>query len=266
MNESILEVRGVSAGYKNRPVLTGVDLTLGRGKVYSVIGPNGCGKTTLLRVIGRSLKPTAGEVLLDGENVFRTNTKKIARKMAILTQSHAEKQDVTVRELAFYGRYAHGSLFRGNTAEDRAAVDWALARTNLTALADRKLHALSGGERQRAWIAMSLAQKPSLLLLDEPTTYLDVAHQLEIMELIARLGAEEGITVLSVLHDLTHAARYSDELIVLSGGAVVRRGDPWEVLGSGVLRDVFRVEAEITRDGETGRPIVYAKRATGYEL
>ena len=263
-NEKILEVRGVSAGYKNNSVLENVDLTVERGKVYSIIGPNGCGKTTLLRVMSRSMKPTGGKVLLDGSDIFRTNTKKVARKMAILAQSNATMSDVTVRKLVSYGRYAHKEWWQGNAAEDTDIVDWAIRRTNLSGYEERKINTLSGGERQRAWIAMSLAQKPELLLLDEPTTYLDISHQLEIMELVSALNREEGITILMVLHDINHAARYSDELVVMKDHGIYRQGDPWEVLSSGdVLSDVFRIEAEITRDTETGKPIFYAKKVKG---
>ena len=260
MNEIILQVNGVSAGYRNHPVLDNVSLSVKRGGIYSIIGPNGCGKTTLLRVISRSMKPTKGEVLLDGENIFRTNTKKVARKMAILAQSNTTMSDVSVRKLVTYGRYAHKEWWQGNSTEDSDIVDWAIARTNLRGYEDRKINTLSGGERQRAWIAMSLAQRPEILLLDEPTTYLDISHQLEIMELVTRLNREEGITIVMVLHDINHAARYSDELVVMCDHGIRTTGEPWTVLEGGVLRDVFRVDAEITREAETGKPIFYAKK------
>ena len=259
-NDTILEVKGISAGYKNNPVLKGVDLAVKRGRIYSIIGPNGCGKTTLLRVMSRSIKPSGGKVLLDGCDVFRTNTKKVARKMAILAQSNATMSDVTVRKLVSYGRYAHKEWWQGSSAEDGEIVDWAIRRTNLTGYEDRRINTLSGGERQRAWIAMSLAQKPEILLLDEPTTYLDISHQLEIMELVTALNRDEGITIVMVLHDINHAARYSDELVVMHDHGIRVTGEPWEVLAGGVLRDVFRVDAEITREEETGKPIFYAKK------
>ena len=263
MSDIILEVKGVSAGYRNHPVIENVDLSLRRGGVYSIIGPNGCGKTTLLRVISRSMKPTKGEILLDGANIFKTNTKKVAQKMAILAQNNIAMSDVTVGKLVTYGRYAHKEWWQGSTEEDSKIVAWAIEKTNLRGYEERKINTLSGGERQRAWIAMALAQKPDLLLLDEPTTYLDISHQLEVLELISRLNREEGITILMVLHDINHAARYSDELIVIHEHGVYRRGEPWEVLEGGVLRDVFRVEAEITREEETGKPIFYAKKMLG---
>ena len=259
----ILEVKGLHAGYKDHPVLENVDLTIERGRIYSIIGPNGCGKTTLLRAMSRSLRPTGGEILLDGANIFRTNTKKVARKMAILSQSNHVMGDVTVRRLVSYGRYAHKEWWQGGSEEDTRIVDWAIRRVSLSGYEERKLGTLSGGERQRAWIAMALAQKPEILLLDEPTTYLDISHQLEIMELVASLNREEGITILMVLHDLGQAARYSDEMIVVHDYGVYRKGDPWAVLSEDVLSDVFRIEADLTRDEESGKPILYARRVKG---
>lgn len=260
MKNVILEVENITAGYKNHPVLDGINLQLQRGKIYSVIGPNGCGKTTLLRVMSRNMKPISGRVLLDGKDIFKTNTKLVARKMAILSQSNTTMSDVTVEKLVAYGRYAHKQWWEGNDTLDKDVVTWALRRTNLEDFRQRKINSLSGGERQRAWIAMSLAQKPEILLLDEPTTYLDISHQLEIMELVSRLNREEGITVLMVLHDINHALRYSDELIVMNGSGIYQTGAPWELLQGDLLRDVFHVEAEITREEESGKPIFYAKR------
>lgn len=263
MNETILQINGVSAGYKNHPVIENVSLSVRRGGIYSIIGPNGCGKTTLLRVISRAMRPTAGEVLLDGENIFHTNTKKVARKMAILSQSNNTMSDVTVEKLVSYGRFAHKDFWQGNSAEDKDIIAWAIRRTNLSGYETRKINTLSGGERQRAWIAMSLAQKPEILLLDEPTTYLDISHQLEILELVKTLNREENITILMVLHDINQAARYSDELVVIHNHGVYQTGDPWDVLSGDVLREVFRVEAEITRDSDSGKPIFYAKKILG---
>jgi len=167
--------------------------------------------------------------------------------------------DVSVKALVQYGRYAHQDWWRGKSAEDEEIVDWAIGRTNLRGYENRKINTLSGGEQQRAWIAMSIAQKPKLLLLDEPTTYLDISHQLEIMELVVSLNLEDGITIVMVLHDINHAARFADRMVVISGNKVYMEGRPWDVLAGNVLEDVFRVNAEITNDTETGRPIFYAK-------
>lgn len=260
MSSVILQTEKLCVGYREHRVLESVDLSIQRGRVYSIIGPNGCGKTTLMRTLSRAIRPSAGKVLLDGQDIFKMNTRLVARKVGILSQSNATMSDVTVRTLVQYGRFAHKKWWRGGTGEDTAIVDWALEKTGMKDYSERRIGSLSGGERQRAWIAMSVAQRPELLLLDEPTTYLDISHQLEIMELIARLNREEGITIVMVLHDINHAARYSDELIVLHDRRICRQGDPWDILESDVLRTVFRVEADITRDRENGTPVFYARR------
>jgi len=258
--DSILTVKDLAAGYNKRRIIEGIDLEIERGKIYAIVGPNGCGKTTLLRVLSRSLKPREGTVLLDGSSIFEMNTKKVAQKMAVLSQNNNSASDVSVKTLVSYGRYAHKAWWQGNDAIDTEVVAWAIEKTNLSGYEERKINTLSGGERQRAWIAMALAQKPQILLLDEPTTYLDISHQLEVMELIQRLNREEGITILMVLHDINHAARYADRLIVMRDGGIVSEGDPWEVLQHGMLSDVFGVDAVLAREAESGKPIFYAKK------
>ena len=260
MKNAVIKVNNLSVEYKDNKILEDIDLEIERGKVYSIIGPNGCGKTTLIRAMSRNLKPNRGEVLLDGQNIFKTKTKLVARKMAVLGQNNTSMSDVDVKTLVQYGRFAHKPWWEGQSGGDNEIVDWALEKTGMTSFANRKLNSLSGGERQRAWLAMAVAQKPEVLLLDEPTTYLDIAHQLEIMELVSRLNREDGITIVMVLHDMNHAARYSDELIVLKDKKICRRGDPWKVIGEGVLEDVFCVEAEIINDPELNKPVFYAKR------
>ncbi len=260
MSDVILQTEKLSVGYREHAVIEDIDLSIQRGKVYSIIGPNGCGKTTLMRTISRGIKPSSGRILLDGQDIFKMNTRLVARKVGMLSQTNETMSDVTVRTLVQYGRFAHKKWWRGATKEDTAIVEWALRTTGMTDYSERRINSLSGGERQRAWIAMSVAQRPELLLLDEPTTYLDISHQLEILELVARLNRQEGITILMVLHDINHAARYSDELIVLHDRHICRQGDPWTILQSDVLKSVFHVEADITRDGENGTPVFYAKK------
>lgn len=260
MEKVILSVKNLCAGYRNRRILDGISLDIQKGKIYSMIGPNGCGKTTLIRTMSRNLRPESGEVLLDGSNIFRTNTKLVAQKMAVLGQTDTSMSDITVRTLVEYGRYAHKKWWAGSVAADTRIVEWAISRTGMTKLQNRKINALSGGERQRARIAMAIAQKPEIMLLDEPTTYLDIAHQLEIMELVSALNREEGITVVMVLHDMNHAARYSDELILLSDGKIQTVGSPRELIENGQLENVFNVDAEILSDSEDNSPIFYAKR------
>lgn len=260
MSNVILRTVGLSAGYKKQDVIVDVNLDFVAGKVYSIIGPNGCGKTTLLRVLSRILHPSAGQVWLDGQNLAKMNTRLVARQLAILAQNNVTMSDVSVRSLIQYGRFAHRQWWRGNTSEDERIVDWALEMTGLEPLADRKLTDLSGGERQRAWIAMSVAQKPRVLLLDEPTTYLDIAHQLDILELVRRLNQQEGMTMIMVMHDINQAARFSDELIVLQDRQVYRRGDPWSILTGDTLETVFQVEADLIADRHEGTPIFTARR------
>ena len=257
---TVLKVEHLKVRFSTREIIRDLSLPVQRGKIYTIIGPNGSGKTTLLRAISRNLRPAGGRVYLNGGNIFRMKSKAIARQMAVLSQVHNGMSDVTVRELVAYGRFAHREWWRGKADDDNDVVSWAIERTNLTEYENRKINTLSGGERQRAWIAMAVAQKPQILLLDEPTTFLDISHQIEVLELIAGLNREEDITILMVLHDINHAARYSDELIVMKEGDLHARGLPREVLEPGLMRDVFNVEAEITEDSETGRPVFRARR------
>lgn len=259
MENKILQVETLSVSFKEKQVLEQVSFDVERGKVYSIIGKNGCGKTTLLRTICRSQRPDSGRILLDGQDIYRISGRTLARTMAILSQSNDTMSDVTVEVLTGYGRYAHKKWYRRSAENDREIVEWAMERAGVQELRRRKINTLSGGERQRAWISMLLAQKPEIMLLDEPTTYLDISHQLEIMELVRDLNRTEGITILMVLHDINHAARYSDELIILDQHRVYRQGKPWELIGEGVLEEVFRVEADVLKSPD-GEPIFYAKK------
>lgn len=260
MEHHILEVENLCVSYKNKDVLKGINLGIGKGNIYSIIGPNGCGKTTLIRAMSRSIKAKNGKVLLDGINILEMKHRAIAKKMAILNQNNNINNDLTVKKLVQYGRYAHQDWWKGLDSRDDEIVEWAMEKTGVTNLENRRVHTLSGGERQRTWIAMAIAQKPKILLLDEPTTYLDINHQLEVMELISKLNMEEGITIVMVLHDINHAARYSDELIVIDDSKIYSKGDPWSILASEVLEKVFKVEAEIAVDKDTNKPIFYAKK------
>ena len=259
MEDKILEVEDLSVSFKEKHVLEHVSFGVERGRVYSIIGKNGCGKTTLLRTICCSQRPDAGRILLQGTDIRRLSSRAVARTMAILSQNNESMSDVTVEVLAGYGRYAHKKWYARSGENDREIIEWAMERTGVQDLRRRKINTLSGGERQRAWLAMLLAQKPEVMLLDEPTTYLDIAHQLEIMELVSYLNRTEGITILMVLHDINHAARYSDALIVIDRHRVYRQGAPWELIREGVLETVFGVESDILESPE-GDPIFYAKR------
>ncbi|PZE62644.1 MULTISPECIES: ABC transporter ATP-binding protein [unclassified Curtobacterium] len=252
----VLEARGLSVGYDRSPVLRDLDLSIGRGTVTTFLGANGCGKSTLLKALGRVLKPQAGEVLLDGTPIRKEANRSVARKLAILPQSPLAPAGTSVLDLVMRGRNPHQSWARPWTAEDAAVAEDAIAATGLTEVAHRDVASLSGGQRQRAWIALVLAQRADTLLLDEPTTYLDLAHQLDVLRLVRRINREQGATVVMVLHDLTLAARYSDRLVVLHDGGVVADGAPVDVLTPAVLERAFGLHARVVPDPVTGAPMV----------
>ncbi|GAA1494032.1 ABC transporter ATP-binding protein [Curtobacterium herbarum] len=252
----VLEARGLSVGYDRTPVIRDLDLTIEHGTVTTFLGANGCGKSTLLKALGRVLKPQAGEVLLDGLPIRKEPNRAVARKLAILPQSPLAPAGTSVLDLVMRGRNPHQSWARPWTAEDAAVAEDAIAATGLTEVAHRDVASLSGGQRQRAWIALVLAQRADTLLLDEPTTYLDLAHQLDVLRLVRRINREQGSTVVMVLHDLTLAARYSDRLVVLHDGGVVADGTPAEVLTPAVLEQAFGLHARVVPDPVTGAPMV----------
>ncbi len=254
----MLEAAKLSVGFGGAPVIDNLCLTAEQGRILAILGPNGSGKSTLLKALSRTLKPAAGAVYLDGKNIRSFSAKSLACQLAILLQSPRAPGDLTVRDLVEYGRFPHQHWWRGDLEEDGRLVEWSLAQTRMADMADRLVATLSGGEQQRAWIAMALAQNPRVLLLDEPTTFLDVCHQLEILDLIVRLNRENGITVIMVLHDINHAARYADTVAVLLQGKVFAAGRPADVINAHMLRTVFRVEADIWLDG-AGKPVCLAR-------
>lgn len=258
--EEILEGKGISVAYQKNIVIPSMDVQIPRGRVTSIIGPNGCGKSTLLKALSRMLPLKEGCVLLDGREIMQLPTVEVARRMAILPQSPQAPGGLTVEELASYGRYPHQKGFGKLNGEDRKAIDWALQMTQMKELARRDIDMLSGGQRQRAWIAMALAQDTPLILLDEPTTYLDIVHQLEVLELLEKLNRTQDKTIVMVLHDLNLAARFSDWIVAMRGGKLLYEGIPAEIMTADVLRDVFSLEAYIGTDPWTGKPtcITYA--------
>jgi iron complex transport system ATP-binding protein len=251
-----LEARGVTLAYERSVVFEGLDLSIDQGRVTTLIGANGSGKSTLLKAFGRLLAPTAGSVHLDGRPLRELPTKEIARRLAILPQKPLTPTATTVRDLVSRGRHPHQSLFRPFTPHDTEVVDAALAATGLDDLADRDAGSLSGGQLQRAWIALVLAQEAPTILLDEPTTFLDLSHQLDVLELVRGINRERGATVVMVLHDLSLAGRYSDRLVVVGEGRVLADGTPWEVLTPQTLRDAFDLEALVVPDPASGTPLV----------
>ncbi|MFG3497091.1 ABC transporter ATP-binding protein [Streptomyces sp. NPDC047928] len=245
----------LTLGHGGEPVARGISVSLAPGRVTALVGPNGSGKSTLLRTLARLHVPDAGQVVLDGRDLAAYRQRELARKLSFLTQSPLVPAGVTVAELVAYGRHPHqGLLARATGDEDRAAIGWALDATNLRPLAERPLDRLSGGERQRAWIAMALAQRTGLLLLDEPTTFLDIRYQIEVLRLVRRLADDHGITVAVVLHDLNQAAAFADAMVVLAGARIVASGPPAAALTEETIRTAFGIDTTVTHDPHTGVP------------
>lgn len=256
---SPLAARDVTLAYDQLVVARDLSVAIPRASFTVIIGPNGCGKSTLLRALARTLKPRAGEVLLEGQPVERMRGKDVARRLALLPQSPVAPEAITVGDLVARGRYPHQGILRQWSPADARAVAAALDATEVADLRDRYVSDLSGGQRQRVWLAMALAQETDLLLLDEPTTYLDIAHQVEVMDLCARLH-EEGRTLVAVLHDLNQAARYATHLVAMRDGRVVAEGSPAEVVTAERVRDVFGLACRVVPDPETGTPMVVPLR------
>ncbi|NEE01932.1 ABC transporter ATP-binding protein [Phytoactinopolyspora halotolerans] len=252
IDHDVLAARDLRVRYGPRTVLDGLAADVGRGEMLALVGPNGSGKSTLLRALARLLDADAGTVLLDGADIARLPTVEVARRLAVLPQGPVPPGGVTVRELVEHGRFPHRSALARVTADDRRAVDEALELTGLSAYAERYVDRLSGGERQRAWIALTIAQETPVLLLDEPTTFLDMGHQLEVLDLVARLRRDRRLTVVLVLHDLNQAAHYCDRIIALSDGRVVADGAPADVVTEDFLAERFGVRATVTADPVTG--------------
>ncbi|GAA1680384.1 iron-dicitrate ABC transporter ATP-binding protein [Citricoccus zhacaiensis] len=251
-----LRAEGLAVGYGERHVLSGLDLEIEPGTVTSIVGANASGKSTLLRTLSRLLSPAGGQVLLDGRSVHSMPSKELARVLGLLPQSPVSPDGITVADLVGRGRHPHQRMFRAWSAADDAAVAHALDATATADLADRPVDELSGGQRQRVWIAMVLAQQTDLLLLDEPTTFLDVSHQIEVLDLLADLNRDRGTTIVMVLHDLNLAARYSDRLVALEGGRVYAAGPASAVLTEQCVQDVFGLRSRIIDDPVSGGPLV----------
>lgn len=250
-----LRAAEVTIGYDKRIVSSELSVQIPPGSFTVIIGPNACGKSTLLRALSRLLTPTEGSVLLDGKEISRYRAKEVARRVGLLPQSSISPDGITVADLVGRGRYPHQKLLQQWSPEDETAVADALEATHLGELSSRLVDELSGGQRQRVWVAMVLAQQTPLLLLDEPTTFLDIAHQIELMELLGGLHAQ-GHTLVAVLHDLNHAARYATHLIAMKDGVVVAEGPPEEVVTVQTVADVFGIDSVVIADPVTGGPLV----------
>lgn len=245
----------LNIAYGDRLIVENLNLSIPTGKITALVGANGSGKSTILKSMARIMKPQQGSVLLDGKSIHSQSTKEVAKQLAILPQNPIAPEGLTVSELVGYGRFPHQRALGTANAEDRRCVQWAIEVTGMTDFADRPVDQLSGGQRQRAWIAMALAQQTDILFLDEPTTFLDMAHQLEVLKLLVKLNEEQARTIIMVVHDLNHATRYAQHMVAIQAGQVMREGTPAEVVTSDTLRDLFGIEADIVPDPRTGVPI-----------
>ena len=251
-----LTAETLNAGYGGRPILTDLDLTVPPGAVTAIVGANACGKSTLLRCLSRLLKPSSGQVVLEGRSIRDIPTRQLARVLGLLPQSPIAPDGITVADLVSHGRHPHQGMLSRWTQADDVAVANALEATRTADLADRDVDELSGGQRQRVWIAMALAQETDILLLDEPTTFLDIAHQIEVLDLLVDLNRRRGTTIVMVLHDLNLAARYADHLVAMRQGQVHAAGSPERVLTEDMVEQVFGVPCRVMTDPTSGQPMM----------
>ncbi|AJE48861.1 ABC transporter ATP-binding protein [Celeribacter indicus] len=265
MSPASLRVKDLAAGYGARAVLDGIDLGLVPGRITAVVGANACGKSTLLRAMSRLLAPVRGEVLLDGRPVHKMPPRELARRLGLLPQTPIAPEGITVLDLVSRGRHPHQGIFARWRAEDEAAVTRALEATGTLDLAEREVGELSGGQRQRVWIAMALAQETGVLLLDEPTTFLDINHQIEVLDLLTDLNRTRGTTVVMVLHELNLAARYADVLVAMKAGRIHATGRPEDVLTEAVLREVFGLDGLVIPDPVSGKPMMIPRGRHGVQ-
>ena len=250
-----LTTRKLTLAYDGKPIIDTLDLAIPAGKITVLVGPNGCGKSTLLKGLGRLLKPKGGVVYLDNASISQLPTKVVAKRLGLLPQGPMAPEGLTVRDLVAQGRYPHQGWLQQWSIEDERQVEAALAITELEDLAARPIDSLSGGQRQRAWIAMTLAQNTQILLLDEPTTFLDLAHQIEVLDLLYDLNQREGRTIVMVLHELNQACRYGDHLIAMKEGQIYAQGQPSQVMTESLVREVFGLDCRVVNDPVAGTPL-----------
>jgi len=248
-----MDINKIKFSYdKKTDHLSGITSRIAEGRITTIIGPNGCGKSTLLAVMAKNLRPNEGEVLLNGKKLAQIKPKELGKKLAVVHQQQEAAADLTVEKLVRFGRLPHRGRWGQESELDDEAVEWALSCTDLLNKRRQSLGHLSGGERQRAWIAMALAQQTSLLFLDEPTTYLDIYHQIEILELVKTLNRTHGLTIVMVLHDMNQAIRYSDHIIVMKSGSIVAEGSPEKVVTADTIKQTYGVDVVMKHDGDTG--------------
>ncbi len=258
-----LKVKELNVSYDEKKILKDISFNVKSGEIVTIIGPNGSGKSTLIKSISRYLKPSSGDIYLNEVNIKRIHTKEIAKNLAVLPQVKGVSSDVSIKELVSYGRFPHLKFGKRMGKEDKEVIAWALEKTGLFYMKDRYVATLSGGERQRAWIAMTLAQKPKMLLLDEPTTFLDICYQMEILEMVRDLNKTLGITVVMVLHDINQASRYSDKMMVINSGELREYGEPCSIVNKNLLKDIFKIDADIYEDKVNNCPYFIPKKNNG---
>lgn len=254
---NVLSAENLETSYEKFTVFRDLNIEIKKGKVTTIIGPNGCGKSTLLKTMGRILKQKSGKVYLQGQDLNTMPTKQIAKQLALLPQNPIAPGELKVEELISYGRYPHRNNVNKLSPKDKEMIDWALDITKTSAFRTRQIGNLSGGQRQKVWLAMALAQETEVLLLDEPTTYLDMSHQLEVLQIVERLNKDHKCTVVMVLHDINHAARFSDEIIAMKDGKIITAGTPVEIITNEVLKSVFHIDARVMIDPYNGAPVCF---------
>ncbi|RUT33356.1 ABC transporter ATP-binding protein [Paenibacillus zeisoli] len=250
-----LQTSHLDIAYEERLIVEDLNIQIPDGQITALVGANGSGKSTILKTMARIMQPKGGSVILNGKSIHKQSTREVAKQLAILPQNPTAPEGLTVYELVSYGRFPYQKGFGSLRMEDKQVIEWAIEATGMLEFTDRPLDQLSGGQRQRAWIAMALAQETEILFLDEPTTFLDMAHQLEVLHLLERLNATANRTIVMVVHDLNHAARYADHVIAIKRGKAIAAGTPEEVVTQDVLREVFGIEADIVIDPRSGVPL-----------
>ena len=250
-----IRTKDLNISYGNLDIVKDLNLEIPKGKITTIIGANGCGKSTILKTLARIIKPKSGSIYINDKELNSQDSKELAKAMAVLPQSPQAPSGLTVEELISYGRFPHQKGFGKLKDEDKDIINWALEKTRILEFRDRPIEALSGGQRQRAWIAMALAQETDILLLDEPTTYLDLAHQLEVLKLLEELNKKEGRTIVMVIHELNNAARFADHMIGVKKGKIVCQGTAHEVMTKENLREIFNIDAEIVNEPKSGKPV-----------
>lgn len=253
----MISTKNLKVGYEEKIIIEDLSITVNKGEVVSIIGPNGCGKSTLLKALSRMIKPISGKVYIENKDIKQIKNKKISQKICLLSQHNNAPLDLTVEELVYFGRMPHKKWYETKTVEDKEIVDWAIENTGLKKYKNTPIRELSGGERQRAYIAQALCQKPDVLLLDEPTTYLDISYQLELMELVRTINEKFNITIVMVLHELNQASKYSDRLIIMKNGTIISDGSPNDTVNKEVIKDVYNIECDIDNDPITNKPRIH---------